>query len=276
MHHLLQHLERFLDEAEHAWERGNESLDLVPTGLAELDRCIGGLEPGLHAIVGAPGSGTTAVAHQLVSTASLGHGRSSALVTLGDTAVRHVERLVARLTAIPVTVLRAGDLTADDWFFLSTAVAHLAGAPLELVEAFSAQLPNPTDVVRPLTCAQGVVVYDSIDRLPHPPDLLPLRANAVGAGLAVVIVVRSTHLSPAATSLCDTILYLDCDDTGPYLLPTIHRRHASALPRLPVALRPGAWDLVDVTPHARPSDGTHNCPSENARTSRRERLRAQR
>lgn len=252
MNQLLHHLEQFFAEMEHTYMTGDAGVGYLPTGLDQLDAATGGLEPGLHALLGRPRCGTTALAHQLVLNASLGHARSSALVTLGETAVRHVERMVARLTAIPVASLRRCDLTPDDWFFLSSAVANLAGAPLELVEAFGGNLPDPIDVLPPGP-SPGVVVYDSIDRLDSCPDVASLRASAVAANLAVVLVVRATQLAPAMVSLCDSILHLQIDGSGPRLLPRLHRRTGSALAPIPMAIRPGTWDVVEVGAGARPT-----------------------
>ncbi|WP_100445355.1 replicative DNA helicase [Glycomyces xiaoerkulensis] len=103
----------------------------VPTGFADLDRLLSGLQPGQLVIVaGRPGLGKSTAAMDFMRHASLHHRHPAALFSLEMSKLEIVMRLLSAETRVPMHVLRSGDLSDDDWTRLAKRMGDISEAPL--------------------------------------------------------------------------------------------------------------------------------------------------
>ncbi len=122
-------------EAEAAY-RGEGRLTGVTTGLADLDRILGGLQAGhLDILAGRPSMGKTLLADSMAlaaarSFARQGEGRAVLIFSLEMSATELATRRLAARTGIAIERLRRGALTAADFAVLEAARQELAALPL--------------------------------------------------------------------------------------------------------------------------------------------------
>ncbi|GAB3221184.1 replicative DNA helicase [Glycomyces halotolerans] len=103
----------------------------VPTGFADLDRLLSGLQPGqLIIVAGRPGLGKSTAAMDFMRHASLHHRHPAALFSLEMSKLEIVMRLLSAETRVPMHVLRSGDLSDDDWTRLAKRMGDISEAPL--------------------------------------------------------------------------------------------------------------------------------------------------
>jgi replicative DNA helicase len=133
-------LQPTLDEIEaagaHTGMRG------VPTGFADLDRLLNGLQPGQLAVVGGrPGSGkSTLAAGDFVRAAAIKHNLPTALFSLEMSKVEIVMRILSAEARVPLNTIRSGQLSDDDWTKLARRMGEISGAPLYIDDTPSANL----------------------------------------------------------------------------------------------------------------------------------------
>ena len=104
----------------------------MTTGLVDLDRQLGGLEPGQLIIVGArPAMGKSAFALGVaLHVAAL--GRAVVLHSLEMGATELMQRACAIKASVSLQAIRTGRLAAEQWPALSSAVQDLAELPLHI------------------------------------------------------------------------------------------------------------------------------------------------
>lgn len=103
----------------------------VGTGLVDLDRALGGLEPGQLVIVGArPGVGKSAFAMGLALHVALGEGSPVAFFSLEMTAPEMMQRALASVACVPIQQMRSGRLTAEQFAAVTRASGAMHRAPL--------------------------------------------------------------------------------------------------------------------------------------------------
>ncbi|HIW63880.1 MAG TPA: replicative DNA helicase [Candidatus Stackebrandtia excrementipullorum] len=127
---LSELLQPTLDEIEAVGEAGG-AMTGVPTGFADLDRLLNGLQPGqLIIVAGRPGAGKSTAAMDFIRHASLHHQQAAAMFSLEMSKVEIVMRVLSAETRVPLHVLRSGDLSDDDWTRLARRMGEIAEAPL--------------------------------------------------------------------------------------------------------------------------------------------------
>ncbi|CAM3310105.1 replicative DNA helicase [Stackebrandtia soli] len=127
---LIDLLQSALDEIEAVGEAGR-AMSGVPTGFADLDRLLNGLQPGQLIIVGGrPGMGKTTFAMDVLRHASLRHGQAAAMFTRELSKTEVTMRILSAETRVPLHVLRSGGLSEDDWTRLARQMGEIAAAPL--------------------------------------------------------------------------------------------------------------------------------------------------
>ncbi|MCH7229619.1 replicative DNA helicase [Glycomyces sp. L485] len=103
----------------------------IPTGFADLDRLLSGLQAGqLIIVAGRPGLGKSTAAMDFMRHASLHHRHAAALFSLEMSKLEIVMRLLSAETRVPMHVLRSGDLSDDDWTRLAKRMGDISEAPL--------------------------------------------------------------------------------------------------------------------------------------------------
>jgi replicative DNA helicase len=111
-------------------EQGS-SVTGTPTGFADLDTLLLGLQPGALVVVGArPGMGKTAFALGLASHAAVHEGLPVLFFSLEMGHLEITERLVAAEASIDSTKLRTGSLTKNEWTRITAASDRLGAGSM--------------------------------------------------------------------------------------------------------------------------------------------------
>lgn len=163
---LSSWLEAGLDRLEKRYEDW-AAIDGLPTGLADLDRWLGGLVGGqLVLVAGRPGHGSTSLGLSMALHAATQCQRLAVVVSLEMKGEVLARRAQAASAGIDVFRLRTGQLEETDWARLSGGVGRLSGAPLLIDDRRTATVAEVEAVCRgamerserPL----GLVVVDTI------------------------------------------------------------------------------------------------------------------
>lgn len=103
----------------------------VQTGLPSVDELLGGVQAGEVAIIaGRPGAGADTLLFDVVRYVTRTCNSPGLLVSLVVPAIDAAERLIAPLTDIPLSRLRAGGLQDEQWERVAKSMGGLDGAPL--------------------------------------------------------------------------------------------------------------------------------------------------
>ena len=103
----------------------------VPTGFHDLDQLTNGLHGGQMVIVAArPGVGKSTIGLDFMRSASIQHGKTSAIFSLEMSKSEIVMRLLSAETGIKLADMRGGRMTDTDWLELSNRVAEIEAAPI--------------------------------------------------------------------------------------------------------------------------------------------------
>jgi replicative DNA helicase len=127
---LSELMQPTLDEMEAISSRGGQ-LAGVPTGFVELDELTNGLHPGQMVIVAArPGCGKSTLALDLARSASIRHGLASVLFSLEMSQIEITMRLLSAEASIPLSHIRGGKMSDDDWSKVATKMGQVSEAPM--------------------------------------------------------------------------------------------------------------------------------------------------
>ena len=95
----------------------------VPTGFADLDHLLQGLQPSdLVIVAGRPGTGKTSLLLSVIKHAAQIHKKHVAVFTLEMSGEQLAQRLVAQEIGIDTQRLRAGKLAADEWSLFAQSI----------------------------------------------------------------------------------------------------------------------------------------------------------
>jgi len=105
----------------------------LPTGLVDLDRLTGGLQPDqLIVVAGRPGMGKSVFGVDIARAVALRAGKPVAFFALEMGEDELVQRILAAEAGVPLHVLRSGQLSDADWLSLAKAERYLGDAPLHI------------------------------------------------------------------------------------------------------------------------------------------------
>jgi len=111
----------------------NAGLFGVPTGFADLDRILQGMQPSdLLIVAGRPGMGKTSLLLSIVKHAAQTHKKHIAVFTLEMSSEQLAQRLVAQETGIDMQRMRSGKLEEEEWPLFTHAVEVLGDVRLFL------------------------------------------------------------------------------------------------------------------------------------------------
>lgn len=128
---LLRDLfEPTLDEME-AMSRMDGALKGVPTGFRRLDDLTNGLSGGQMIIIAArPGIGKSTLALDFARSAAIHHKKTAAFFSLEMSRVEIVMRLISAEAHVPLSTVRSGRLTDEDWKAVVAHTSEMSEAPL--------------------------------------------------------------------------------------------------------------------------------------------------
>src|SRR3954452_10035148 len=127
---LSELMQPTLDEMEAISSRGG-GMSGVPTGFADLDELTNGLHPGQMIIVAArPGCGKSTLALDLARSASIRHGLSSVIFSLEMSQIEITMRLLSAEASTPLSHIRGGKMSDDDWARVATKMGQVSEAPM--------------------------------------------------------------------------------------------------------------------------------------------------
>src|SRR3954451_17634574 len=119
-----------LDEMEAISSRGGGMSD-VPTGFADLDELTNGLHPGQMIIVAArPVCGKSTLALDLARSASIKNGLTSCIFSLEMSQIEITMRLLSAEASIPLSHIRNGKMSDDDWQRVAQKMGQVSEAPM--------------------------------------------------------------------------------------------------------------------------------------------------
>ena len=127
---LSETVSAYYDRIQYRYEHRDEPTG-IPTGLADLDRLLGGLQRSDLVIVAArPGMGKTALLTSVALNAVQRFWQRALLFSLEMSYEQVTQRLVSQTSGINGHRLRQGQLTDEEWPFFIRATGELAQYPL--------------------------------------------------------------------------------------------------------------------------------------------------
>jgi len=136
----------------------------LPTGFADLDEVLCGLQSGSLIIVAArPGVGKSSFVVNVARNVALGAATPVALFSLEMSRVEIGMRLLCADARVPWTKIRAGRVGADDWARLVAATEAMHEAPMYIADSGSLTIVDVRAKARRLRSARpglGLVVVD--------------------------------------------------------------------------------------------------------------------
>lgn len=119
-------------EAADVASRGESAPGAVPTGLADLDRLLTGLQPGqLVVVAGRPGMGKSVLVTDFARHAAH-RGQRVLMFSLEMGREELGQRVLSAEARIPLNLIRSGRLDDDAWVRAARCTADLADAPLTI------------------------------------------------------------------------------------------------------------------------------------------------
>jgi replicative DNA helicase len=123
-------LKKAVDKIEIMFESGGEMIG-IGTGFLELDQITSGLQPSdLIIVAGRPSSGKTTIAMNMVESISIKDSKPVAVFSMEMPDDSLSMRMMASLGRIDLHKIRTGNLDADEWPRLASAINLLAEAKL--------------------------------------------------------------------------------------------------------------------------------------------------
>jgi replicative DNA helicase len=127
---LSELMQPTLDEMEAIESRG-AGLSGVPTGFADLDEVTNGLHPGQMVIIAArPAVGKSTLALDFARSASIKNGLTSVIFSLEMSQIEITMRLLSAEASIPLSHIRGGRMSDQDWNRVSAKMGQVSDAPL--------------------------------------------------------------------------------------------------------------------------------------------------
>ena len=115
LRHIRQIMDKFYDRIEYLYQHQGEMIG-VPTGLADLDKLLGGLQRSdMIVMAGRPGTGKTSLALSIALQAARRMQKRVAIFSLEMSDEQLVQRFISAETGIDSQRLRLGDIKEDEW-----------------------------------------------------------------------------------------------------------------------------------------------------------------
>ena len=115
------------------WHSNPDALRGLPTGFTDFDKITGGLRPGdLVIVAGRPSMGKSTLAVNMAEYAAVHQGTraSVAIFSLEMPAEQVITRMLSSVGGVPLTNLRSGRISDDDWVRITSATNQLSEAKI--------------------------------------------------------------------------------------------------------------------------------------------------
>jgi replicative DNA helicase len=148
-----------------AAEESGTGLTGVATGFVDLDRIVGGFQPGNVIVVAArPSMGKTAFALGMAEHAALTQERAVAIFSLEMSGDELIQRLLASTAVVDAGRIRAGRLAPEDWSRIGRAADRLSAARLFIDDSEGVSVGEMRSKTRRLKSREGLdmVIVDYI------------------------------------------------------------------------------------------------------------------
>ena len=187
IHNLL---DANLDRLELLYERG-ESITGLPTGYADLDDLLSGLQPNALLVLGArPSAGKTALALGMVTHAALESQRPVLMFNLEMSKLELTQRMLCSEARVDSTRVRNGRLTEADWQKIAHATGRLAEAPIWIDDNPNLTIMEIRSKARRLKARTGDLGLVVVDYL----QLMTGRSNAENRQVEVSEISRGLKI----------------------------------------------------------------------------------
>jgi len=138
-------LPRVIDQIDE-WHNNPDRLRGLPTGFTEFDKITGGLRPGdLVIVAGRPSMGKTTLAVNMAEYAAVNPNTraSVAIFSMEMPSEQVITRMLASIGGVPLSSLRSGRITDEDWVRITSATSQLSEAKIFVDETPAL---NPTEL----------------------------------------------------------------------------------------------------------------------------------
>jgi replicative DNA helicase len=140
-----------------AAEESGTGVTGVATGFVDLDKIVGGLQPGNVIVVAArPSMGKTALALGIAEHAALSQERSVAIFSLEMSGDELIQRLLASTAVVDAGRIRAGKLAPEDWSRIGRAADKLSAARLYIDDSEGVTVGEMRTKLRRLKSRDGL------------------------------------------------------------------------------------------------------------------------
>ena len=129
-------LPRVIDQIDE-WHSNPGALRGLPTGFTDFDKMTGGLRPGdLVVVAGRPAMGKSTLAVNMAEYAAVHPNTraSVAIFSLEMPAEQVITRMLASVGGVPLSNLRSGQISDDDWVRITSATNQLSEAKIFIDE----------------------------------------------------------------------------------------------------------------------------------------------
>ncbi len=187
---LRELLAQSLDHLEQLFERG-EAITGVPTGYADLDERLAGLQPSNLVVVGArPAMGKTSFALGIVEHAAVKARVPVLLFSLEMSHLELTQRLLCSEARVDATRMRNGRLLESDWPKISDAIGRLGDAPIYIDDNPNQTVMDIRAKARRLKSREGLglVVVDYLQLMTgrHTTENRQVEISEISRGLKVL------------------------------------------------------------------------------------------
>ncbi|MHB1503158.1 MAG: replicative DNA helicase [Acidimicrobiales bacterium] len=187
---LRELLAQSLDHLEQLFERG-EAITGVPTGYADLDERLAGLQPSNLVVVGArPAMGKTSFALGIVEHAAVKARVPVLLFSLEMSHLELTQRLLCSEARVDATRMRNGRLLESDWPKISDAIGRLGDAPIYIDDNPNLTVMDIRAKARRLKSREGLglVVVDYLQLMTgrHTTENRQVEISEISRGLKVL------------------------------------------------------------------------------------------
>jgi replicative DNA helicase len=140
-----------------AAEESGTGVTGVATGFVDLDKIVGGLQPGNVIVVAArPSMGKTALALGIAEHAALSQERSVAIFSLEMSGDELIQRLLSSTAIVDAGRIRAGRLAPEDWSRIGRAADRLSAARLFIDDSEGVTVGEMRTKTRRLKSREGL------------------------------------------------------------------------------------------------------------------------